>query len=337
MIKVKVTTNFEDLPLHRQTPEGRGVWGKYKFFINEDIEECDYWVVFEGLNEEEETICRKKGKILFTGEPKDFKKYEKKFLEQFDYIVTSQREINHPGVIYDQQSIPWFVGWQHDFEKGEWLKDYSKSYDELKGIENVNKDKLASVIVSNKVTTSGHRKRLWFIKKLKKYLGKKIDLYGRGFNPVPDKWNAIAPYKYHICFENTATEDYWTEKISDAFLGLSYPIYWGCTNIDDYFPKDSFSYIDIRDSDKAVQQVEDLLDSGAYEKSLEDIKEAKRLILDTYNFFPHTKGIIENRVITEKEKVKYTVQPENKNRFGISRILGSSKVRMIYNKLINMK
>ena len=43
---------------------------------------------------------------------------------------------------------------------------------------------------------------------------------------------------FHIAVENTKHNNYFTEKIIDAFLTKTLPIYWGCPNIDKYFNKD---------------------------------------------------------------------------------------------------
>ena len=47
MIRVRLTTSFPSWPLLRQTPGGRGVWGDHRFFVNEDVDACDYWVVYD--------------------------------------------------------------------------------------------------------------------------------------------------------------------------------------------------------------------------------------------------------------------------------------------------
>ena len=340
MKKIKVTTssNCKDTLLNRQTPKEKAQWKDYFFSINDKKDKkCDYWIVFEGMNSPEEVICKKGGKILFTTEPEAYKKYNEKFLCQFDHIITSHESINHEGVIRDHQSQPWFVGRKFDFKKKKWSANYSKTYDELKGIEEIGKTKLASVICSNKVTTPGHRKRLRFIKRLKKSLGDKIDFFGKGFQPISDKWDAIAPYKYHICLENTATKDYWTEKISDSYLGLSYPIYWGCTNMSEYFPEDTYSYIDINNPDKAIERVEKILTSNTYKEHLDDVKKAKDLVLDTYNFFPHVVDLIESRIKTNEIKKTYYLHPERSNPISIFGRVFRSKVWNVYANLSQLK
>ena len=40
---------------------------------------------------------------------------------------------------------------------------------------------------------------------------------------------------FHICIENSQYPNYFTEKIADCFTTLTLPIYWGATNIANYF------------------------------------------------------------------------------------------------------
>ena len=67
IIKVKLTNEYPDWPLLRQTPSSSGILGDYHFFVNQDIPECDYWVVIDSLLKTEETICPPENKILLTG------------------------------------------------------------------------------------------------------------------------------------------------------------------------------------------------------------------------------------------------------------------------------
>lgn len=46
MTTVKLTCGYND-PLIRQTPGGSGVWEDFRFHINDDCTECDYWVVLD--------------------------------------------------------------------------------------------------------------------------------------------------------------------------------------------------------------------------------------------------------------------------------------------------
>lgn len=45
--------------------------------------------------------------------------------------------------------------------------------------------------------------------------------------PVRDKRSFLAAHRFTICFENTSSPGYTTEKLVDAFLAGTIPIYWG--------------------------------------------------------------------------------------------------------------
>ena len=75
--------------------------------------------------------------------------------------------------------------------------------------------------------------------RLREHFGDRLDVFGRGINDFADKEEALAPYRYHISLENSSDKDYWTEKISDPLLTLTYPIYHGCENLEDYLPGDA--------------------------------------------------------------------------------------------------
>lgn len=302
--RIKISTANSGKPFIKQLQSFNPVWDNCEFFINENITECDLWVVYGGLAQKESVLVAKENTLFITNEPPSVKKYQKEFLNQFEAVITCHH-INHPHVIHTQQSLPWWVG--HQIEGTS--KEYSKTYDELKSITNINKTKTISLIASNKTFTTGHKKRYVFLKKIQEVFGTEIDIFGIGFNPINDKWDAIAPYKYHIVLENSSYPDYFTEKLSDAFLGLSYPIYYGCPNIYDYFPKNTVSQIDIGRPDEAIETIKNIIRSNQYEQSLSDLQHAKDLILDTYQLFPAL-CTYANRHIKNKEKILFTLKPE---------------------------
>ncbi|MBU4348430.1 hypothetical protein KJ671_02970, partial [Patescibacteria group bacterium] len=79
------------------------------FYINDDVKECDWWVVYDGLKRVETANCPKDRTILITNEPPTIKKYNQEFLDQFHMIITCQRNIKHENVVY-MQTHPWMVG-----------------------------------------------------------------------------------------------------------------------------------------------------------------------------------------------------------------------------------
>ena len=64
------------------------------------------------------------------------------------------------------------------------------------------------------------------------------------------------------------------------------PIYYGCTNIHDYFPEGSILHIDINDIDESVENIKEAIYSNYYEKNFEALLEARKLYLSKYHFFP---------------------------------------------------
>ena len=284
MIKIKVSTNFSDLPIIRQTPGSKGVWKDCVFFVNQDVDGCDWWFVYEDLPKPEAANCPPDHLVFITGEPPTTRMYDPQFLAQFSAVITSHTDLAHHNVILMQQALPWHIGTRRD--SGGDIKNYMNIDDFFQiDLDDIKKSKLVSVISSDKKFTRGHRQRLKFIDRLLNRIGDQVDVYGRGYREVEDKWQAIAPYKYHLALENSAVPHYFTEKLSDAYLGWSYPIYFGCPNVADYFPPLSLSTIDITDMDRSIADVECLINSNTFERNISHIEEARNLVLFRYNMF----------------------------------------------------
>src|SRR5437667_94736 len=82
-----------------------------------------------------------------------------------------------------------------------------------------------------------------------------LDVSGRGIRAIEDKADGILPYRYHVALENSQFPDYWTEKLADAFLGFAHPLYWGCPNLERYFPAQSFTALNIHDPAQAIAAI----------------------------------------------------------------------------------
>ena len=65
--------------------------------------------------------------------------------------------------------------------------------------------------------------------------GADVDILGRGYQPFEEKADGLAPYRFSIITENVRNHSYFTEKIVDALLCETVPIYWGAPNIDRFF------------------------------------------------------------------------------------------------------
>ena len=67
---------------------------------------------------------------------------------------------------------------------------------------------------------------------------------------------------YSICIENSSNYNYHTEKIIDAFLTKTVPIYWGCKNIGDFYDINGIIYC--QDENEIIEKVNTLTEQDYY-------------------------------------------------------------------------
>ncbi len=98
----------------------------------------------------------------------------------------------------------------------------------------VTKARMTSLIASNKRSQEGHVLRHAIVD----WAGDAkvdLDVMGRGYKPFGAKAEGLAPYRYSVVIENVREVNYFTEKLVDAVLCQTVPIYWGCPNVGDFF------------------------------------------------------------------------------------------------------
>jgi hypothetical protein len=96
----------------------------------------------------------------------------------------------------------------------------------------------------------------------------------------------IAPYRYHLVLENSECPHFWTEKLADAYLGYSLPIFSGCRNVTDYFPERSMVRLpSVDDHEAAVAMIGDVLQRDPWAERLEDIRIARTELIERQNLF----------------------------------------------------
>jgi hypothetical protein len=105
------------------------------------------------------------------------------------------------------------------------------------------KNSLVSIVASSKSQTGGHRLRHDIISLAQKN-NIKLDVFGRGYNPVDYKLEALDKYAFSIVIENSKVDYYFTEKLMDSFITGTVPIYWGCPSIGDFFNLDGMIIFD---------------------------------------------------------------------------------------------
>lgn len=91
-----------------------------------------------------------------------------------------------------------------------------------------------SLIASSKRRLRGHRLRHETVADMRQR-GIMADILGRGYQPIPDKEAGLLSYRFSVVIENTREMSYFTEKLVDAILCETVPIYWGAPNIAEFF------------------------------------------------------------------------------------------------------
>jgi hypothetical protein len=283
---IKLTTPW-DHDFLKRTPGGTGIFGNYRFEINNACSECDYWVVWGGLRDYEKVKCPPQNRIYITDESHSERTFYPEFLAQFPTVIACRKDIIHPHLIAS-----------HDL--GIW--HFNKSYDEVANLKITEKSKRISVVSSDLTLLEGHRKRLAYLKQLQEHFRDRVDYFGRGINPLPDKFDGIANYSYSVAIENSFLPGYFTEKLFECFLTNTFPLYYGCPDLENYFDNRSFARIDINAPEKALAITEEILKQDRYHEVLPYVVEAKKRYLNEYYFFPAVIRIIEKDDLLREAK-----------------------------------
>jgi hypothetical protein len=269
MTLVRILKDWEFPNLLRQLPDKSHEWEGVQFTLDA-VSTCDYLIVFNRIPHDIDITCPPEHIWCVTQEP-SVPEYE--WLQQgfsaFHRVYTQYEALTGARYIHSHGALPWWVG---------------KSYSELKSLPAPEKSKNLSWITSNATGRSGHQQRMAFLQQIQQHI--EFDLWGKGFQSLDDKWDGLAPYRYALAIENHSSRFYWTEKIMDCFLAWTMPIYYGCTQIEDYFPAESLIRIDIEKPDEAVAIIREAIASERWLKNREAVAYSRELVLDKYQCFP---------------------------------------------------
>lgn len=144
----------------------------------------------------------------------------KRLSSDFDYILSYRDNF------FDTSNLLWYPF------GGSWIKE------EDWGMKP--KSKKLSIIGTQKLAAPGHKLRHTAIR----LYSDRLDVYGRGYNPIPSKIPALAPYRYSVIIESQRLDTWFTEKLIDCFSQGTIPIYWGARKIADFFDERGMIIID---------------------------------------------------------------------------------------------
>ncbi len=296
MTLVRITKDWDWPDLLRQTPGGKGIWNGIRFTTDE-VEECDVLVMLNNRMKHAVHAYCPKGRVwALMQEPyaKGFTDWMDEGHDPFDRVYTNYSPSSDPKYIVSQPALPWHV---------------NRTFDELTTCAIPEKTRPLSWVVGNCRDLPGHMKRLNFLQKIQEEKSLDIDLYGRAVHYIEDKWDGLAKYRYSIAAENTSWPDYWTEKIADCFLTWTVPIYYGCANLEKYFPADSFIRIDIEKPEEAIGIIRKTLSEDNWERRIPALIEARRRVLFEFQIFPHLASLLSKEVGSEGNLFNAVIPP----------------------------
>ena len=223
--------------------EGKGIWGQkvirqliYKIYKDINIEfrndsTCDFIIKSVFVNNEKVWNTNLKKYIYWSGE--SYIPSESEYQTKYIYITTTTViTTNTNNNIY----IPYVLFSSHLYKERLFVNNERKY--------------LLAYCNSNKVKEREHFYNL-FIEKTSDTLchahGKCCGKYKNTQKPkAVGNWcdvhliNIYKDYKFVIAMENKRVDGYVTEKILNAFYSGAIPIYWGSSNINDFFNKNAF-------------------------------------------------------------------------------------------------
>lgn len=268
-------------------------WDEFAFTV-EFLPECDAILIFNNPSEIIRTNCYPENVLAFMMEPGDYKENPWMFkgLQQYSKVYSPIK--SSPNTIQSNGYLGWHV-----------LQDWQT----LTSLPLPQKTKEISCIASVLRHFQGHRKRFDFITELQKEIPN-IDFFGKGRTFINDKMDGLQPYKYSVAIENTSTDYYFTEKITDCFLAYTVPFYYGCKNLLDYFPEKSVVFIDIDKPALAIKKIRDVVENDDWSLRISSIEEARHLVLNKYQPLAGAAEILRIQQISTKQCVQLKPVPD---------------------------
>jgi len=295
MALVRIVKDWDWPDLLRQTPDGRGIWDGIHFTLD-DVMECDYLVMLNNrMKTETRAVCPPEHVWAIMQEPyeKGFSDWMVEGHECFARVLTHHIPSEDPKYVASHPAIPWHV---------------NRTFDQLISCPIPEKTNGLSWVIGDAMDLPGHIRRWSFLE----FIGKAnlpVDVYGKKIRYIEDKWDGLAPYRYALAIENNSGPDCWTEKLADCFLTWTLPFYYGCTNLESYFPEESFVRIDITRPRESIEKIRAAMAGQTWEKRIPALEEARNLVLQKYQMFPHLSRLIAAQPEESRKKVNLTIPP----------------------------
>lgn len=276
-------------PWLRQTEDGAGNMDGVFFLLNEISPQTQWLAVVDEPFAEIATPIPIPRRVLFITEPPEVKVYPQEFLRQFGIIVSPYAigGVASESILVENPCVTWQYGVDAPSQSS-----FMQSLSDIRQMPVPSKSKLLSVICSTKAFTQAQRNRLAFVEKLQVCFGSRVDVFGRGRNPVSDKQIAIAPYKYHLVLENNYIANFWTEKLTDSWLGYAYAVYLGAPNIEGICPSGGLLALEPDNDEANLDAIARLLYEDPWQRALPAIRQCRQWAIEANNVFSRVARII---------------------------------------------
>lgn len=278
---VHIFTTVEAALFLKQFPCFSPWFGGMHFTFGTEVpDDTDVLIVHTRASYSIPTTLPRERTVFFAGEPDVIHPYGAAFLNQFGLVMSATTRPLGTEQLRSAFCAVWFAGF--DMSKPR-TDEHLLGYDWFRAQNVPPKLDKISIVTSNKVATPYHRKRLEFIGELVKLIPDRIEMFGHGHRSVPDKKDALLPYRYHLAIENGEGRDVWTEKLSDPYLCWAFPFYAGCSNLGDYFPQDAYHYMDLDNPHAAAADMVRMMENGHWDRVRPALDTARERVLEDYN------------------------------------------------------
>ena len=247
-IKTHIFTDVAKQMFLKQAPGQNPLVGNVSLTFGLVIpEDTDVLIVFNRASYSLETTLPKARTAFVAAEPDVIHPYSRRFLDQFGLVLTTTPKPLNTEKWQRSTCWYWFAGVNFSTTgNAPPLRDH----DWFSALDIPQKSDKISIVTSTKVHTEFHRKRMRLVETLIAKIPDHLEIYGRGFKSIDDKADAMLPCRYHLAIENGDGPHSWTEKLVDPWLCWAFPFYAGCDNVQDYFPSQSFEYLDLEKPDR---------------------------------------------------------------------------------------
>lgn len=286
-MKIKLSIPGQPSPtdLSQFTGNARGIFSDCEFFANDGTVEADAWFIFENVIPEDNFCAVPPEQVHFLSAESSYPDdhylppWRLMFLAQFSNVHMCY-PIDLPQANFHPPFLPWMVNANH----GSIFFPHNRDLNFFEGLTEIDKERPLSIFCSDKTLSAPHKLRLQFAEAVERYFRGDVDWYGNGINSLSEKWAGLAPYERTVVLENRSNPTIYSEKILDAFLSLSQPIYWGAPNISSFLPVSQSHQIDIRDPKGSLRTLHGLLKKPVSNKERDVLMLGKSQVLDQLHF-----------------------------------------------------